>query len=362
MGQLRQLRMHSQCLFPRQPKEGLLQTIRKLVGVNAQLPSAMYLSLRARVEGLTKDEIDDIRVKQRSVVRTWCMRGTMHLLASEDLAWLLSTLPTSLVIDGWRWLEQRGGLSTEKSREILDEAWQTLQANGPLTRSDLVQALTLKYGFHARAAIAGIVHLNGLLGRVCFGPDRIADPTYTALDNWLNTPPILSGPADYVGLARRFLQGYGPTAPEDLSAWWGCALSEAKGAWSKLKDELAELDFDGRPVWIITEPTGDMDSPGPVVRLLPAFDSYYLGYRVRDFAVPIDYQPRVFHGGEIAPVILLDGCAVGTWHYEQRGRQMHILAYPFMAFTPRIYELIAEEAADIGHFYHLEPVLSFELD
>jgi hypothetical protein len=124
--------------------------------------------------------------------------------------------------------------------------------------------------------------------------------------------------------------------------------------------DLVQVDFDGQPLWMAEEPAKVLESADPVVRLLPAFDNYYLGYRVRDFAVPIEHQRRVFHGGEIVPVILLDGSAVGTWHYEQRGRQMRILARPFTDFAPPICELIAEEGADIGRFYQLKPLLSFE--
>jgi len=354
--ELRRLRLRSQCLFPRKQKGDLLKVIRLLVGVNAQLPSAMLLSLRARVDGLTRDEIDDLRV----AVRTWCMRGTMHLLALPDTAWLLCTLPESLIVNGWRWLERRGGLPLEKATQMLDDALETLKANGPMTRDELIQALALKYGSQAKTAAAGILHLNGLLGRVCFGPDRGTDPTYVAMSNWVNLPPVQSGAADYSGLVRRYLQGYGPASPQDFAAWWGCSLSEAKKAWVLLKDELVEVDFEGQPLWMGAPPHDVTCNSDPEVRLLPAFDTYYSGYRAREFAVPAEYQSFVFHGGEITPVILLDGWAVGTWHYEARGRQIRLTARPFSTFTPEICELIAEEAVDIGRFYHLNPALKFE--
>ena len=360
LAELRWLRMGSQSLFPRRPKGNVLAVIHSLLGVNAQLPSAMYLSLRARVEGITKEEIDDLRISQRLTVRTWCMRDTMHLLAARDVAWLLSMLPASLVEDGWRWLERRAGLPRVLARQILDEAWQTLKVNGPLTRSELVQALIPQYGQQAKSAAAGIVHLNGLLGRVCFGPDRGADPTYVAMEDWLSPSLILPCAENFGELALHYLRGYGPVSVQDFAAWWGSTLSDAKKAWSQMNDELIYCNFDGQPLCMTGEPSADLGSPDPVVRLLPAFDNYYLGYRVRDFAVPIEHQPRVFHGGEIVPVILLDGSAVGTWHYERRGRQMRILARPFTDFVHPIRELIAEEAADIGRFYQLKPVLSFQ--
>jgi len=76
------------------------------------------------------------------------------------------------------------------------------------------------------------------------------------------------------------------------------------------------------------------------VRLLPAFDTYLLGYAAREAAVRAEDQKRVFHGGEMAPVVLVDGCAEGTWHYERRGRQVLIQVTPFKSFDAEVQGLI----------------------
>jgi hypothetical protein len=128
-----------------------------------------------------------------------------------------------------------------------------------------------------------------------------------------------------------------------------------------LQDELIELDVEGQSVWLLASESSalaDTTRPSRTVRLLPAFDTYLLGYRMRDFAVPPNYQNRVFHGGEIVPTILVDGCAAGTWRYAQRGKQIRITVTPFSSFTSEIRDLIAEEANDIGRFFGLSAVLS----
>jgi hypothetical protein len=124
-----------------------------------------------------------------------------------------------------------------------------------------------------------------------------------------------------VELARRYLQGYGPAAPRDLAAWWGLPLTEAKQAWAALETELTELRVGGQSVWLLSPDASDWadtSAPERSARLLPAFDTYLLGYHARDFAVPPLYQDRVFHGGQLVPVILVDGGAAGTWRYERR--------------------------------------------
>jgi hypothetical protein len=339
----------------------LLKVVKALCGVNAQLPSAMELSLQARVEGLSIEDIETSMVADRTIVRTWCMRGTMHLLHAEDLDWLLSTIAPGVIRAGWRWLEKRAGLSHERSEKVLEAAYQTLRANGPMTRRELMAAVSEKHGAEVKPAAAGVVHLNGLLGRVCFGPHHGADPTYVATDDWLGRKLKVSQKPEHLKLVRRYLQGYAPAEPRDLAAWWGFALKEAKAAWDLLKEELVELDVEGASVWLLGSQLSSLTGAKrqtQSVRLLPAFDTYLLGYQNRDFAVPPGYQDRIFHGGEIVPTIMVDGCAEGTWRYERRGKQIRITVTPFSSFTTEVRDRIVEEADDIGRFYGLTANLS----
>ncbi len=362
LNELCALRMRAQCLAPRLPRKALVDVVKRLCGINAQLYSAMVLSLRARIENLSIEDVEASRATDRAVVRTWCMRGTMHLLAADDIDWLLSAVASSEKRGGWRWLERRGGLERKRAEKVLDAAYETLKINGAMTRRALMDMIARKFGSDVRPAAAGVVQLSGLLGRVCFGPDDGANPTYVALDDWLDRKVKLSKEPDYFELSRRYLRGYGPAAPRDFAAWWGSPLAQAKAAWASLEDESIELDAEMQAVWLLQSDRPALkktDRPAQTVRLVPAFDTYLLGYHNRDFAVPPRYQARVFHGGEIAPTILIDGYAAGTWRYELRGTQIRIKATPFSSFTSRVRDLIAEEADDIGRFFGVAAVLSF---
>jgi len=359
--ELRRLRLRAQGLAPRLPRRALLRAVQQVVGVNAQLVSAMALSLRARVAGLTWPSLEAARVERRALVRTWCMRGTLHLMAAADLDGLISAVPPGAVRGAWRWLERRASLKGDRARLVLDTTYQVLKREGPLARRALMAAVSAEVGFETQAAAAGAVFLNGLLGRVCFGPMPGAEPTYAALDDWLGRPLALAGP-DHSDLARRYLRGYGPATPRDLAAWWGMGLAEARAAWAALGDELIELCVDGQPVWQLASGGPALDEaepPGSTVCLLPAFDTYLLGYADRDFAVPRPYQARIFHGGQVVPTLLVDGAAAGTWRYEQRGRQMRVAVAPFAALSRAVREGIEAEAQDIGRFYGVPAAVTF---
>jgi hypothetical protein len=127
-----------------------------------------------------------------------------------------------------------------------------------------------------------------------------------------------------------------------------------------IEQELLPLDVEGEPVWLLASQSRFLKRAQPPtgeVRLLPAFDTYLLGYARREFVVPARYQKSVFHGGELAPVVLLDGLAVGTWRYEQRNREMRVRAAPFSSFTAAVRAGLVREVADIGRFWGLPATL-----
>jgi hypothetical protein len=344
--ELRALRLRAQCLFPRLPKTELVNVVKAVCGVQSQLQSAMELALRARVKVLTVEDIDQSRVHDRSLVLTWCMRGSMHLLTTDDLEAMLSAIAPSDITAGWRWFEHKHNIPRDQVNLMLDEAYNILKTNGTMTRDNLIEAIAAKHGSMLKRAGFGVVWLNGMLGRICFGKQIGTQPTFVILDDWLGHPISLSKP-DYVELARRYLRGYGPATVQDFAAWWGLSLTEAKKAWKSLTPELTEFTVEGQSVWSLSADE-KTDIQGHNVCLIPAFDTYLLGYRNRDAAVLPDDQKRIFHGGQTVPAVLVDGCAAGTWRYERRTKQFRVTVEAFSSFAPEIRDLLASEVDDIA--------------
>jgi hypothetical protein len=369
LDELRARRLRAQCLEPRLPRAGLPRAVKALIGVQAQLPSAAALALRARVRGLTAADLHSALGKAK-LIRTWCMRGTLHLMAAADVEWALAAVPASTIRAAWQWLERRAGLKPDRAAQLLDEAHDLLRERGPLTRRELMAALAQAHGAGIAKAAHGLGWLGGLQGRFAYPmpsldgptPDRDAQPTYAALDSLLGRPVRVATWPDLRLLALRYLQGYGPAGPRDLAAWWGLPQADAAAAFEANSTRLERLDAPGGPMWAPRSakwaaPPGP--APSPLVRLLPAFDNYLLGYRSREAAVAPEHQGRVFHGGMLVPVVVVDGQAAGVWRYEKRGNQIRIRAAPFASFSARAREAIAEEADDIGRFYGLAAALTF---
>src|SRR5690349_20419539 len=262
---------------------GVVNVVRAVCGVQAQDADAARLAVRARSEGLVAGDVDGAE----GVVRLWAWRGTLHLLAREDVPWVLS-----LVAPG----AMRGVAARWRSLGLADEVYARARAaiverlaEGPATRAELRSALA-EAGVDAsgqrlphlvrRAALEGLLH-------------HPLDGTFAALSGVADAPPREDALAE---LGRRYAAAYGPASAEDLAAWSGLPARDARAAW------------------VAGGPTGAGGGAG-VVRVLGAFDTYLLGYRERPVAP--EFEKRVWPGGGwIHPVVLVDGVAAGTWRLD----------------------------------------------
>jgi DNA glycosylase AlkZ-like len=345
----------------------LAGVVRALCGVNAQQGNAMMLSLRARIKGLERTHVLSA-LEGGGLVRAWVFRGTMHLVDPDDLRSFLPGLGRALIAGSARRYRELGltGEVLELAASVVPAA---LSASAPagLTRHELAEAMSER-GLSIDGKGQALIHLIrfvALSGLIYIGPDnQKGEPTYMLLD-----PPApqwaVGDGSELAGLALRYLEGYGPADSRDFAAWSGVGQARAGKAWEVLGGECAtrEVAVLGRELSL-----PDARKPGvpdrrrgtKVVRLLPAFDSYTLGYADRELVVPGERRADVYHGGQTAPVVLVDGRAAGTWRYEKRGRRLRITARAFDSFRPAVRREISAEAEDIGRFFDAAMTLDVE--
>jgi hypothetical protein len=327
--ELRAARMRSQRLDGR--LRDAAELVRVLGGVQAQEPNAAALSIRARTEGLTVADVDRALNEDRSIVRIWAMRGTLHLVAAEDYAWL-----HDLLAPRWAARQQKGldalGVPAAHRPLAVETIVAALASNGPLTRAELCEHLERAGIDTTGQRAAHLPALAALEGHVCFGPRRGGKDTYALVRDWLGPRDSLPRDRALVELSRRYMEAYAPCEPEDFAAWSGLTISDARAAWREIAPAPVEAQLPPDP---------------PLVRLLPAFDTYLLGYRNRALAVPDEHAKQVWPGGGIIrPAVVVNGRAAATWRLQRRARRVDLDFEPFAA-TPDV----AVEVADVQRFY-----------
>jgi hypothetical protein len=239
-------------------------------------------------------------------------------------------------------------------------------AGGPLSRAELVRALAAK-GVKVDPVGQAPAHLVGsaaLSGLVCRGPDLDGDEaSYVLLEDWTGKGRGLDGEGALAELARRYLAGHGPAAPEDLAAWSGLPIGRARLGFELVDGELGEVELDGRRLWALKGPRNPApaQAQAPVVRLLPRFDDYLLGWRGRDLILDPRFARRIQAGGGwIHPAVVVDGRVAGTWRSRRAGGRLELTVEPFGRLPRGTRPGLEAEAADLGRFLGAEAVLGLE--
>jgi hypothetical protein len=314
--------------------------------LQAQDNLASRLGVRARSGTATDADVRHAIEVERSVVRTWLMRGTIHLVDATDLRWLVRLIGPA-VGRKFRTRWQQLGLT----EDVLDRCVEVLPgvlADGPRTRHEIREGLAA-LGVRLQSPDPQI-HTHALvhastIGLVCRGPDRGRHNTFALLDHWLpSAPEGPSGDDALAELARRYFAAYSPATAADFTTWSGLPAGRAI---ELISDELRPVDVDGRPGFRLGEA-----EPARTVRLLPAFDNYLIGYRDRAAILDPALHQRVYRGGMVRPTVLSDGRVIGTWALERPTGRLTVS--PFDEFDARTRRAVAAEAADIGRFLDRE--------
>jgi hypothetical protein len=360
-------------LRERASAEALVQVAGEIAGAQAQLPSAAQIALWARVRDLQVPQIEEA-LNKRSLVKAACMRRTLFLVPSKQLAVFVRG-STRRAEKGIRWTLKKG-----IPEQVVEEAMEATLAvlEEPLTRPEIaervsrvldVQPLAIHGGgWGSRGKVAAVsvghiafpvvelMHLVGARGVVCYGPARGQEPTFVRADAWIPGWKDLPVEEAEVELLKVYLRAFGPATPRDFSLWSGMTLTEARQIWMNEQPDLVPVSIEGWRAELLRE---DFDALAgtkasferPVVRLLPYFDTFLLGHEGRDHLVDGNHRASVFRPqGWIAPVVLVNGQVAGIWGYTLEGKQLQVKVQQFQELPKGVKKGIEAEADGLGRF------------
>ena len=321
--------------------------------MQAQEPRAARLAFRARARGLTAADVDRARTDERSLLRAWVMRRTIHLIAAEDAGWLIPLFGEATV----RWSRKRladFGLDRRGQDRALEVLHDAVDAEGALTRPELAERLERAGFTTANEFKVHLWLLATLDGELCLGPDRGANACLVRTEDWIGPFARRSREDSLTELARRYLRAYAPATERDLARWSGLPLRDARLGLERIAGELSE-GADG----LLALGRRPRAGRSPVVRMLGAFDNYNLGYGSRDFQLPTEHLKQVIPGGGIVrPVITVDGAIAGTWASKRSGKRLGVSLEPFERLPGAVAEALEAEVADVGRFEGLTATIA----
>jgi hypothetical protein len=292
--------------------------------------------------------VDRARVDQRSIVLAWAMRGTLHLIAADDYSWLVPLTTEPSIASAYRRLKQERVPDAQVARG-LPLISRMLQREGPLTRPEIAERLESHGIRTAGQAIAHLVWLAAAHAAICYGPDRDGERSFVLVADWLPRSKPLDRDAALAELAVRYLRSHGPAAPADFAWWSGVRAGDANKAWKAIADRLVEVETERGKAWVLRSKASEAQKG--IVRLLPAFDEYVLGWKDRDLAALPEHRAKINRGGGwLHPVVFVDGRLVATWKLNRAPLRQTVMIEPFTLLAPAVMRGVRAEAKDLATF------------
>jgi Winged helix DNA-binding domain len=322
------------------------EVARLTAGIQAQDRPAARLSFRSRTRALTAADVDRARTEERSLLRTWLMRRTIHIVATEDAAWMLPLFEPSIERLARRVLG-RLGLPTATQ----DKALRTIAAaldDGPLARSDAAKRVTdAGIALESRTRVHVVV-LAVTCGLALFGPDRGAQPMLIRREDWIGQAPPFDRDRALAELARRYVRAFGPATDRDFAYWSGLSLRDVRAGLEAISAELEEIRVGDEAMLAVRGrprlPRRDQ------VRMLGGFDTYLLGYKDRGFTTGDEHRGTASDGGWIYPVIVRDGVVEAGWRLSRKRGGLELSFNDPGSIPAELRPAIESEIADIERF------------
>lgn len=370
-------RLANQHLTKRATVKGALKVVQDVGALHAQLMSAAELSLWARVEGLPSDYVEKALWEKRTLVKTWTMRGTLHLVPADDFPLMVGALRGFDHFRKGAWLKYFG-VTMKELEAIMEGVHATLTDTG-MTREAVADALATHTGNpHLKETLLSgwgmLLKPAAFQGYLCFAPNQGQNVTFVRPDLWLgwegygDVPPSQQA---FQEILMRYLTAFGPTTPEDFARWWGLQPAPAKKIFKAAGDSITEIEVrdsdreDGG--WKAYVPTDGLDAiqkmPDPAgIHLLPFFDPYVVALpRSNDYFLAETHKAKVYRQqGWISPVVLVDGRIVGVWEQDKQKSKTVLTVTLFEEGTKRVKDGIESEAIRMGNFLDSEINLIYQ--
>jgi len=287
-----------------------------LGGIQGQdYPGAKW-AIGLRLPKSTDPDIEQ-SINEKNILRTWLMRGTLHLVATEDIRWMLGLLAPRIIKSNRRRYRE-----LELNEEILERSNQVLKDAIEGKELDRIELLSIlrENGISTQGQRAAyMLQRASLDGIICQCGMQSNNPLYISLDNLPNKKSLDHDEA-LAELARRFFKSRGPATVGDFMWWSGLLAADARTGLYAIKSELTSESISGQTYWYLKDDI--VENVLPVVHLLPTYDEYLFGYR--DRSAQIKSLSKIKLKNRYLPTIALNGLIIGTWKRIFRGDKVII--------------------------------------
>lgn len=362
-------RLSAQHLDRRYPRSSLKEVV-GACGVQNTPPGSASISLIARIDGISPDEVRHQLEDDRMLVQAWSLRAAPHIFPVDDyhtftqglLPWEETFLRHFIkgAVDSLDKVELSVTELTEIMFPAVTEVLDGIGLNKARLAGEVADLMCSRissnlhnlwnapgpFGRFGETLVGYGLYIGSLAGAVCHGPRKGTSALLVRPDQWLD-PLAPSDPLKArMDLVRKYLHCYGPSTPASMAAWSGLHPQQVSEMWKCISEEVMQVSLGGRGMWLLASDREELERP-PVpedARLLPPHDPY-MQSRDRELLLPdTSLHHHVWRMAGGPGTVLFEGEVVGTWRSQKRGGRISLSVMPFRHLSPSAIEGIDEEA------------------
>ncbi|WP_277050331.1 winged helix DNA-binding domain-containing protein [Ruania albidiflava] len=311
--------------------------VRHLGAVQAQDLTGALTSVALRVQGGSSEEVR-AALDRGELVRTWPMRGTLHLVPAEDVGWMMA-ITGDRIESGLRTRLTESGIDDAALAKAAAVAAEVLADGQVLTRAALMEHWVAAGLPAQRRTALFVLHVLCGAGQLALGPMVGTEQQVVHLPDWVPNARSLDAEEGLTEWVRRYALSHGPVTERDAARWLGLPLGRVRPALARA-DGLERLDIDGVRHYLdpaVPDLLAEHRRDARRLLLLPGFDELMLGYGDRTFAVPPAHLHRLVPGGNgvFRATVVKAGRVIGLWRRAGTPARPTIDPDPFTAWGPR---------------------------
>lgn len=279
-------------------------------------------------------------LQRGEILRTHVMRPTWHLVAAEDIRWMLKLSAPHVKAANDSYAKGRDLEITEelykRSHNLLEKI---LCGGKSLTKQEITDQFLqagIQVDVHRMNRFVARAELEGI---VCSGEAKGSKHTYALLEERVPPVPELTKDEALARLGRNYFRSHTPATLQDFIWWSGLSTTEARQAIYLLGASLTAETWNGQTWYLHEDSRTSMKTAASSLHLLPSYDEYLLGYKDRTDVLPKEHYPKAFtNNGLFFPIILSNGEVTGNWSKPAKKGGKHLTHSFFRS------ETLAEDA------------------
>lgn len=319
--------------------------VRSLGAVQAQDYAHSLWAIGLRTKNAKINDVEQA-LSDGKIIRTWLMRGTVHIILAEDITWMRNLFSERILA---RLTPKAWGFHA-MSPELMDRAKnmivQALGGKTVLTRKELIQRLAdagIPDDKQQSYFIFGYLSQSGV---ICPGPPQGKNQTFALLEDWATNQRILTRERSLAVLAERFFSSHGPATVADFANWSGLKMSDAKSGLAAVQDKLKSLTHNNAEYWMAPQAKEDNG-----LFLLPGYDEFLIGYKDRSPSFEIyGSTPISTYNGMFYATIIEDGQVLGVWKRVIKPNAIDVVLHPIVKLSQKQIARIEIQIAAYAKF------------